>query len=82
MVSAWRLGTDFPHHNGGHVYIYYLTTSARVEDLVLGEGQAMHYASIADVNPSQPYRGYPFTPLTARALRTYLETRVGSQEAL
>ncbi|MCC6454102.1 MAG: NUDIX domain-containing protein [Caldilineaceae bacterium] len=79
MVSAWRLGSDFPHAGEGHVYIYYLTTHATLDDLVLGEGQAMYYADLTEIDPSQPYRGHPFTPLTATALRTYLAKRHNGQ---
>lgn len=79
MVSTWRLGWEFPHLSGGHIYIYYLTTHATLDDLVLGEGEAMHYARVAEINPSEPYQGHPFTPLTARVLRAYLEMRTGNQ---
>lgn len=75
MVNSWRLGFDFPHSSGGHVYIYYMTTDATLEDLVLGEGKAMHYAKVDEIDPSQPYLGHPFTTLTSEALRTYLDTR-------
>jgi ADP-ribose pyrophosphatase YjhB (NUDIX family) len=72
MVSAWRLGQDLPHISGGRVYIYYMTTTATLDDLVLGEGEAMHYAQIAEINPLLPYRGHPFTTLSAQALQAYL----------
>lgn len=75
MVSEWRLGEDFAHPSGGRVYIYYLMTTATIDDLVLGEGDAMHYAKIADLNPPQPYQGHPFTPLSCQALQTYLAAR-------
>jgi 8-oxo-dGTP pyrophosphatase MutT (NUDIX family) len=74
LVSAWRLGQEFPHASGGHVYIYYITTHATLDDLVLGEGEAMHYAKISDLNPPLPYLGHPFTTLSAVALETYLAT--------
>src|SRR3954464_15468376 len=35
MVAAWRLGHQSRHPSGGHVYIYYLTTTATPADLVL-----------------------------------------------
>jgi 8-oxo-dGTP diphosphatase len=72
MVSAWRLGQDFPHLSGGRVYIYYMTTTAALDDLVLGEGEAMIYAKAAELDPPQPYLGHPFTTLSALALQTYL----------
>jgi 8-oxo-dGTP diphosphatase len=75
MVSAWRLGLELAHASGGRVYIYYLTTRATLEDLVLGEGEAMHYASIRDLNPPNFYQGHPFTDLTVRALQAYLQAR-------
>jgi ADP-ribose pyrophosphatase YjhB (NUDIX family) len=75
MVNSWNLGSDFPHVSGGRVYIYYMTTNATLDDFVLGEGKAMHYAKITEINPPQPYRGYPFTSLTTEALRTYLAIR-------
>jgi len=82
MVSAWWLGQDFPHPSGGHVYIYYVTTTATVDDLVLGEGEAMHYVKVAELNPSQPYQGYPFTSFTVQALQVYLATHTHSQGVL
>jgi 8-oxo-dGTP pyrophosphatase MutT (NUDIX family) len=78
MVSAWRLGQDFPHPSGGHVYVYYITTNATLDDLVLGEGEAMHYIKIAELNPPQPYLGHPFTTFSAQALQTYLATHTNS----
>jgi 8-oxo-dGTP diphosphatase len=72
MVSAWRLGEDFPHASGGRVYIYYMTTTATLDELVLGEGEAMHYARVAELDPPHPYLGHPFTILSAQALQTYL----------
>lgn len=78
MVSAWQLGQDFPHPSGGRVYIYYITTTATLDDLVLGEGEAMHYAQIAELDPMQSYQGHPFTTLSAQALQIYLETHTNS----
>ena len=75
MVSAWQLGQEFPHASGGRVYIYYVTTDATLDDLVLGEGEAMHYAPIADLNLPHAYLGHPFAALTARALQTYLTSK-------
>jgi 8-oxo-dGTP pyrophosphatase MutT (NUDIX family) len=75
MVNSWHLGSEFPHVSGGRVYIYYMVTNATLDDFVLGEGKAMHYARMADLNPPQPYQGYPFTTLSADALRTYLAER-------
>jgi ADP-ribose pyrophosphatase YjhB (NUDIX family) len=72
MVDAWRLGEDFAHPTGGRVYIYYMTTLATTDDLVLGEGEAMHYAHASELHPPQPYRGHPFTGVAAHALQTYL----------
>lgn len=72
MVSAWQLGQNFDHPSGGRVYIYYMTTTATLDDLVLGEGEAMHYAAVAELDPPQPYQGHPFTHFTAQALQTYL----------
>jgi 8-oxo-dGTP diphosphatase len=79
MVSAWRLGEDFPHPSGGHVYIYYLTTTATPDDLVLGEGEAMRYIQMAELNPSQSYLGHPFTSFTAKALQSYLAMHTRSE---
>jgi ADP-ribose pyrophosphatase YjhB (NUDIX family) len=75
MVNTWYLGWKVPRTNGGHVYIYYMTTDATLDDLVLGEGKAMHYAKADELNPPQPYQGYPFIPLSSDALRSYLSTR-------
>jgi 8-oxo-dGTP pyrophosphatase MutT (NUDIX family) len=72
MVSTWRLGQRFPHASGGDVYIYYMTTTATVDDLVLGEGEAMHYIRPDELDPPMPYEGRPFTDLAAKALQTYL----------
>lgn len=74
MVDEWRLGQESPHPSGGRVYIYYLTTTATPDDLILGEGEAMHYIQAADLHLPQPYRGHPFTQLTVQALQIYLET--------
>ena len=76
MVSEWHLGQDFIHVSGVRVYIYYMSTTVTPDDLVLGEGEAMHYANAVDLHPPQPYQGYPFTPLTAQALQTYLATDI------
>ncbi len=78
MVSTWQLGQDFPHPSGGHVYIYYITTDATLDDLVLGEGEAMLYAKVAGLNPWQTYQGHPFTTFSAQALQTYLTTHANS----
>ena len=75
LVSEWYLGQNFEHVSGVRVYVYYMTTTVTPEDLVLGEGEAMQYIQAADLNPAQTYQGYPFTPLTAQALQTYLETQ-------
>jgi 8-oxo-dGTP diphosphatase len=75
MVNTWHLGWEFPHWSGGQVYIYYMTTDATLDDLVLGEGKAMQYAKAAELNPPQPYQGYPFTSLTTEALRAYFAMR-------
>lgn len=75
MVTAWRLGQTFPHERGGSIYIFYITTTATLDDLVLGEGEAMHYAKIAELNPPQPYQGRPFTLLSGLAIQTYLTER-------
>jgi 8-oxo-dGTP diphosphatase len=72
LVTTWRLGEDFPHPSGGRVYIFYMNTIATLDDLVLGEGEAMHYAKVSDINPPLPYQGHPFTSFTARALQHYL----------
>jgi 8-oxo-dGTP diphosphatase len=72
MVSAWQLGQHFDHPSGGRVYIYYMTTTATLDDLVLGEGEAMHYAAVGELDPPQPYQGHPFTHFTAQALQAYL----------
>lgn len=77
MVSSWQLGQDFPHASGGRVYIYYMTTTATPDDLILGEGELMHYAKIADLMPliddlHYRYQGYPITGVSALALQTYL----------
>jgi ADP-ribose pyrophosphatase YjhB (NUDIX family) len=82
MASAWRLGQEFAHPSGGRVYIYYITTTATLDDLVLGEGEAMHYARIDELNPPQPYQGHPFTSFTSQALQTYLATRIQEQRSL
>ena len=78
MVTTWRLGQTFPHERGGSVYIYYMTTTAMLDDLVLGEGEAMHYAKIAELNPPQPYQGHPFTSLSGLAIQRYLTERTTS----
>jgi 8-oxo-dGTP pyrophosphatase MutT (NUDIX family) len=75
MASAWRLGDEFAHPSGGRVYIYYVTTHVTVDDLVLGEGEAMHFARIGDLHLPTPYLGHPFTSISAQALQTYLQTR-------
>ena len=75
MVTAWRLGQTFAHERGGKVYIYYMTTTATLDDLVLGEGEAMHYAKITELDPPQPYQGHPFTSLSGTAIQTYLTER-------
>src|SRR3954467_14619376 len=59
MVTDWRLGQEYPHASGGRTYIYYLTTTATAEDLVLGEGEAMRYIQMADLHLPQPYMGHP-----------------------
>lgn len=74
MVNEWQLGQNFAHVSGGRVYIYYMTTTVTPDDLVLGEGELMHYAHAVDLHPPQPYQGYPFTALTAQALQTYFAT--------
>jgi 8-oxo-dGTP diphosphatase len=76
MVSAWRLGQEFAHAGGGRIHIYYLTTHATLDDLVLGEGEAMHYAAIRELDPPNFYQGHPFTELTTRALQLYLKSRI------
>jgi 8-oxo-dGTP diphosphatase len=80
MVSAWQLGWKFPHPSGGHIYIYHMITAATPDDLVLGEGKAMHYANVAELDPPQPYDGHPFTPFTSEALRAYLATHPNGEE--
>jgi 8-oxo-dGTP diphosphatase len=75
MASAWRLGDEFAHPSGGRVYIYYVTTDATVDDLVLGEGEAMHFARIDELDIPHPYHGHPFTSISAQALQTYLQTQ-------
>jgi 8-oxo-dGTP diphosphatase len=79
MVTSWRLGLDFPHPSGGHVYAFYITTEATLEDFVLGEGEAMHYAKIAEIDPSQPYQGHAFTAVSAQILQAFLDARVAHQ---
>jgi hypothetical protein len=68
------LGKEYPHPSGGCVYIFYMTTTATVDELVLGEGEAMHYIKLADLNPPQPYQGHPFTTFAAQAIQGYLAT--------
>lgn len=77
MVSSWHLGQNYPHPSGGQVYIYYVATTATPDDLVLGEGELMRYAQLADLAPlrhdlAAHYAGYPFTRVSAEALQTYL----------
>jgi 8-oxo-dGTP diphosphatase len=79
MVKQWRLGWNFPHHSGGRVYIYHVTTEATLDDLVLGEGKAMHYANASELDPPQPYRGHDFTTYSGQVLRDYLAARLKHQ---
>lgn len=72
MVDGWRLGEEFPHVSGGRVYVFYMTTTVTTDALVLGEGEQMVYAPHAELNPPQPFRGYPFTGVSAQALASYL----------
>jgi hypothetical protein len=51
-----------------------MTTTATLEDLVLGEGETMHFAKVSELNPPQPYLGHPFTTVSGQALQTYLAT--------
>jgi ADP-ribose pyrophosphatase YjhB (NUDIX family) len=74
MVEEWRLGHESPLPSAGRMYIYYMTTTATLDDLVLGEGEAMRYVQIADLHPPQPYLGHPFTAATVQALQIYLES--------
>jgi 8-oxo-dGTP pyrophosphatase MutT (NUDIX family) len=76
MVSAWWLGQTSPHPSGGQVYIYYMTTTATLDEFVLGEGEAMRYALAGELNLPQPYQGYPFTTFTIAALQTYLAQHI------
>lgn len=79
MVTSWRLGWDFPHPSGGHVYAFHIITQTTLDDLVLGEGEAMHYANIADIDPSQPYKDHAFTTISAQILHAFLATRENHQ---
>ena len=79
MVKSWRLAWNLPHHSGGRVYIYHVITEATLDNLVLGEGKAMHFANALDLDPPQPYRGHYFTAYSSRVLRDYLSTQMNGQ---
>ena len=78
MVSAPQLGQEFAHPSGGRVYIYYMTTTATLDDLVLGEGESMTFAQVDELDVPNGFQGHFFTTVSAQALQTYLATQTKS----
>jgi hypothetical protein len=55
-----------------------MTITSTLEDLVLGEGEAMCFAQVDELNLPHAFQGHLFTTVSAQALQTYLATHTNS----